>query len=65
MTDTEKHNEEMIKRAKAAGATYLEWDEDTIVGYGSDADYDTYAVQVQNGDGYYDENGRFHYYNCD
>lgn len=30
--------------------------------YGSDADFDTYAVQVMNGEGYYDDNGKFHYY---
>lgn len=29
---------------------------------GTDADFDRYAVQVQNGDGYYDEAGTFHYY---
>ena len=29
---------------------------------GTDADFDTYAVQVQNGDGYYDEAGRYHSY---
>lgn len=30
--------------------------------YGSDADFDTYAVQVMNGDGYYDETGKFRRY---
>lgn len=29
---------------------------------GTDADFDTYAVQVQNGEGYYDEAGRYHSY---
>ena len=52
-------NEEMLKRARAVGATYLEWDEDRIVGYGSDEDYDRHAVEVQNGEGYYDASGRF------
>lgn len=27
--------------------------------YGTDADSDKYAVEVQNGDGYYDEFGRY------
>ena len=30
---------------------------------GTDADFDRYAVQVQNGEGYYDAAGTFHYYN--
>lgn len=29
---------------------------------GTDADFDTYAVEVQNGDGYYDDAGSFHYF---
>ena len=29
---------------------------------GTDADFDRYAVEVQNGDGYYDSNGHFHWY---
>lgn len=29
---------------------------------GTDADFDRYAVQVQNGEGYYDDAGTFHYY---
>lgn len=28
---------------------------------GTDRDFDTYAVQVQNDEGYYDDNGKFHY----
>lgn len=32
---------------------------------GTDEDFDTYAVQVQNGDGYYDGAGTFHYYNAE
>lgn len=27
--------------------------------YGTDADFDKYAVQIQNGDGYYDSAGSF------
>ena len=27
--------------------------------YGSDADFDRYAVEVQNGDGFYNEDGYF------
>ena len=36
----------------------------SVYGYenGTDADFDRYAVQVQNGEGYYDECGKFHYY---
>ena len=55
-------NEEMLKRALLAGATYLEWDGDQNVGYGSDEDYDIHAVEVLNGEGYYDESGRFRSY---
>lgn len=29
---------------------------------GTDADFDRYSVQVQNGEGYYDAAGTFHYY---
>lgn len=29
---------------------------------GTDADFDRYAVQVQNGEGYYDASGAFHFY---
>lgn len=29
---------------------------------GTDADFDTYAVQVQNGEGYYDSDGWYHSY---
>lgn len=27
--------------------------------YGSDADFDKYSTQVQNGEGYYDDNGNY------
>lgn len=27
--------------------------------YGSDADFDCYSVEVQNGDGYYDSDGKY------
>lgn len=37
-------------------------DEDIYIEFGTDEDFDTYAVEVQNGDGYYDEAGCFHYY---
>lgn len=33
-----------------------------IIGCGSHADYDYYAVQVQNEEGYYDVNGHFQYF---
>lgn len=29
---------------------------------GTDADFDRYAVEVQNGDGYYDSSGKFRRY---
>mgnify|MGYP000012302261 FL=1 len=32
---------------------------------GTDADFDSYAVQVQNGYGYYDESGKYVSYGCD
>lgn len=32
---------------------------------GTDADFDTYAVQVQNGEGYYDESGNYHSYHIE
>lgn len=36
---------------------------DVCVEYGlTDADTDRYAVEVQNGDGYYDSSGKFHFY---
>ncbi len=30
--------------------------------YGSDADFDSHAVEVMNGDGYYDDDGNFRRY---
>ena len=61
MTELEKqqHNKKMFELAKKAGATVLEWDDYVIVDFGTDADYDTHAVDVQNNNGYYDENGRY------
>lgn len=32
---------------------------------GTDADFDNYAVQVQNGEGYYDDSGNYHSYNIE
>lgn len=58
----------------------LEWYQDEYVGgyfdkdgrlvvceeYGlTDADTDRYSVEVQNGEGYYDENGFYHSYGHD
>lgn len=37
-------------------------DEGNIVGYGTDADYDTHASDVMNGYGYYDSDGHYHSY---
>lgn len=61
MTDEEIriHNERMISEALAANKPVLEFDGALIIGYGSDADYDTHFVDVQNGNGYYDENGDY------
>ena len=36
-----------------------------LVEFGSDADFDRYAVQVQNGEGYYDDNGNYASYGKD
>lgn len=36
-----------------------------VVASGTDADCDRYAVQVQNGDGYYDDDGYYHSFNKD
>ena len=33
--------------------------------FGSDADFDRYAVQVMNGDGYYDSDGHYVSYSLD
>lgn len=34
-------------------------DEGNIIGYGTDADYDTHAADVMNGNGYYDNDGHY------
>ncbi|HBM98084.1 MAG TPA: hypothetical protein DD413_01525 [Ruminococcus sp.] len=64
ITENEKiiHNKKMREKAKKNGATVLEWDGDIIVGYGTDAEYDTHASDVMNGYGYYDDNGQYHSY---
>lgn len=38
---------------------YFDKDGSCLAEYGTDADFDRYAVEVQNGDGYYDSTGRF------
>lgn len=44
-------------------ADIIEYDDEYgIVGWGTHADYDYYAVEVQNGNGYYDDDGHFHRY---
>lgn len=53
------NNEKMREAAKKAGANILEYDGEMIVGYGTDADYDTHAVDVINGNGYYDKDGYY------
>ena len=57
--EIQAHNEKMIAEATAKHKRILEWDGDIIVGYGSDADYDTHAYEVQEGLGYYDDDGNF------
>lgn len=44
-------------------ADVIEYDSDgSIIGWGTHAAYDYYAVDVQNGNGYYDNDGHFHRY---
>lgn len=57
--DVQKHNDSMMDQARLSNADVIEWDEDVIVGFGSDADYDTHASDVQNGYGYYDDKGHY------
>ena len=38
---------------------YIFVDGSCVAEPGTDADFDRYAVEVQNGDGYYDEDGKF------
>lgn len=46
---------------KILNADIIERDDNgNIIGCGSHADYDFYATEVQNGQGYYDSNGHFH-----
>ena len=53
----EKNNKEL------ENADIVEYDNNgNIVGYGSHADYDYYATEVQNGQGYYDDDGHYHRY---
>ena len=55
----------MIKKMNEEwkNADIVEYDDNgNIVGWGSHADYDYYAVEVQNGRGYYDNDGHYHRY---
>ena len=56
-------NAQIAQRIPASAAIVEEDWRGRIVGWGSHADYDIYAEQVMNGEGYYDENGRYHSYN--
>lgn len=47
---------------KIMKADIIEWDCGRIVDWGSHADYDYYAVDVINGNGYYDNDGHFRRY---
>ena len=50
-------------RGKKEDADILELDDDgNVIGWGSHQDYDYYALQVMNGEGYYDKNGRYQKY---
>lgn len=49
----EKQIDEIIK------ADVLEWNGDKIIGWGSDEAYGRYCTEVENGQGYYDNNGHF------
>lgn len=45
-------------------AEYREFDiNDCIVGWGSHADYDLFAREILNGDGYYDDDGHYRSFN--
>lgn len=41
---------------------YIFVDGSCVAEPGTDADFDRYAVEVQNGDGYYDKDGKFRRY---
>lgn len=43
----------------------IDADGNVIAEPGTDADFDTYAVEVQNGLGYYDSEGKFRRYHFD
>lgn len=51
-------------KAYNEGKCEMECSACSVFGYerGTDADFDRYAEQVQNGVGYYDAAGQFHYY---
>ncbi|MDE5583433.1 MAG: hypothetical protein K2J08_06990 [Ruminococcus sp.] len=57
--EIEKNNSYMLEKARLANADVLEIDNGLIVGFGSHADYDTHAVDIMNGNGYYDKNGHY------
>ena len=45
---------------------YFDKNGSLLAEYGTDADFDRYAVEVQNGDGYYASDGHFvRYRDCD
>lgn len=64
--DSEEY-EEMNKKLKSIkeilDADIIERDDNGyIVGHGSHRDYDYYSMEVQNRQGYYDNDGHFHRY---
>lgn len=64
--EVEAYNEKLIAAYTARHgflpAIFDYDDEGRIIEYGTDRDYDTHAVDVQNGYGYYDDDGWYHGY---
>ena len=59
--DLNFQKEDILTHCEYAHADIIERDDNgNIIGYGSHADYDCYATEVRNGQGYYDSNGHFH-----
>ena len=62
--EVEAYNQKLIddyiKRRGFAPLVFDYDDEGRITEYGTDADYDTHAVDVMNGNGYYDSAGWYH-----
>lgn len=63
---TDEEYQKMLDNYREKSGTYpdvIETDDDgNVVGMGSHADYDYYAREVQNGEGYYDNLGHYRSY---